>query len=112
MVPEPQAQVPPWHVFPLVVQLSPHVLQLVFVPRLTQLLPLQQLLEHWMGKVQLPLLFLVAQLVVVLSQYFPRESQFWGAEPQEPLPLHTDALRMVIGELHDVVPQLCPEAGK
>ena len=65
-----------------------------------------------MGKVQLPLLFFVAQLVVVLSQYFPRESQFCGAELQEPLPLQADALSMVIGALHEVVPQLCPEAGK
>jgi hypothetical protein len=50
---------------------SPHALQLVSVPRLTQL-PLQQLpVEHWIGNVQLPLVFLVAQLVVVLSQYLP-----------------------------------------
>jgi hypothetical protein len=85
------------------VQVSPHALQLVFVPRLTQVLLQQWLLEHWMAKVQLPLSFLVAQLVVLLSQYLPAELQVWLAEPHEPLPLHAEAFRVVRSLEHEGV---------
>jgi hypothetical protein len=83
------------------------------VPRLTQLLLQQALLEHWMGKVQLPLVFLVAQVRVPVSQYLPALLQIWLAEPEphEPLPLHAEAFSVVRSPEHEGVPQLCPAVG-
>jgi hypothetical protein len=85
---------------------------LVFVPRLTQLLLQQELLEHWIGRVQLPLVFLFAQLVVPVSQYLPAVLQLWLAEPHEPFPLQADAFSAVRSLEHEAaVPQFCPEGG-